>query len=712
MRLIRLHIDNFGILSNFDLTFDENPMVILRNNGWGKSTLAAFIKVMFYGFSGEGKRDPAEREREKYRPWNKGTYGGIIVFSENGREYELNKVFGLKEKEDSCVLCDQETRMNILDRDAAHLGLELFLLDEKSFLRSVFIAQNDVSVYEDGRSEIEDGISAKIGNLSDATDDVNRYEAVMSRFTDLLNKMSPKRATGSIKQMDAHISKLQNTLRKEEGFLQSVTALETKLESERTELRACEERRAVLDRSFKQNAMRGELLARKEAFQHLWKEYEVCRESLEQMETSFANGLPTPEDVDGKREEWSERSSLVGGIENKQLQLEYALKEAKEAIEREKQDAIERKLDEEDARFHKKMRGIVLLCIGAVLLAAGIALGVVFQFLLIGIGVAVASLACLVTGLVIFPFGKIETEEMPQETEPAEEMEPVTEEITAIREEISGMRDRIAIIETQMQEFFWHYSVTYLPDSVEESLYNVKQQIGLYQQKIADVEAKRAAIKEFENANDMTSILKAEQIPAKEAPDDSNERERNEKKIKAALEAIHAYERRLEEAYEKLHEMAETKEELRYCTVKRDLAMHQYDMLTQTKDFMRIAKERFSAKYRKPLLDGFKKYYAMLSDEEASEFQIDANIRMTKREFGEAHPVSEYSSGIQDLVDVCLRMALIDAMYQGEKPFVILDDPFVNLDRSKTERALGFLKKVAKDYQVIYFTCHESRAGT
>ena len=70
-----------------------------------------------------------------------------------------------------------------------------------------------------------------------------------------------------------------------------------------------------------------------------------------------------------------------------------------------------------------------------------------------------------------------------------------------------------------------------------------------------------------------------------------------------------------------------------------------------------------------------------------------------------------FSEGGKDLLGVCMRMALVDAMYRDEKPMVVFDDPFVNLDREKTEAALRFLEEIGKEYQVIYFTCHESRAG-
>ena len=46
MKLISLHIDNFGQFNNFDYVFEDGINQIVEENGWGKSTLAAFIKVM------------------------------------------------------------------------------------------------------------------------------------------------------------------------------------------------------------------------------------------------------------------------------------------------------------------------------------------------------------------------------------------------------------------------------------------------------------------------------------------------------------------------------------------------------------------------------------------------------------------------------------------------------------------------------------------
>ena len=90
--------------------------------------------------------------------------------------------------------------------------------------------------------------------------------------------------------------------------------------------------------------------------------------------------------------------------------------------------------------------------------------------------------------------------------------------------------------------------------------------------------------------------------------------------------------------------------------------------------------------------------------------QIDANINLKVREHGELRETKWLSAGYQDLIGVCMRLALVDAMFKEEKPFLILDDPFVNLDQEKVDCGNQLLLSVSEEYQVIYFTCHDSRS--
>ena len=193
MKLIKCHIENFGKLSDFTYDFTDGCNTVCEENGWGKSTLAAFLRVMLFGFRNEGKRDPLENERKRYSPWQKGVYGGELQFESEGKQYSVRRTFGSKSAEDEFQLTD--TKTNLPCRDfTQNLGEELFRIDAGSFERTIFISQNDCETF------VTDGINAKIGNLAENTDDINNFETADKRLNDLLNSMSPSRKTGSLRQ--------------------------------------------------------------------------------------------------------------------------------------------------------------------------------------------------------------------------------------------------------------------------------------------------------------------------------------------------------------------------------------------------------------------------------------------------------------------------------------------------------------------------------
>ena len=80
MRLLSLYVDNFGKLSNFAYDFKSTLNTVYKENGLGKTTLAAFIKAMLYGLNKD--------ERLKYTPWTKMTgFVGYLVYEVNNKTY-------------------------------------------------------------------------------------------------------------------------------------------------------------------------------------------------------------------------------------------------------------------------------------------------------------------------------------------------------------------------------------------------------------------------------------------------------------------------------------------------------------------------------------------------------------------------------------------------------------------------------------------------
>ena len=67
-------------------------------------------------------------------------------------------------------------------------------------------------------------------------------------------------------------------------------------------------------------------------------------------------------------------------------------------------------------------------------------------------------------------------------------------------------------------------------------------------------------------------------------------------------------------------------------------------------------------------------------------------------------PVRSLSQGTLDLVFLVARLGLVRLVTGDRRPPLVFDDPFVTLDDGRAARALGLLKSVATDFQVIYLT--------
>jgi uncharacterized protein YhaN len=116
-----------------------------------------------------------------------------------------------------------------------------------------------------------------------------------------------------------------------------------------------------------------------------------------------------------------------------------------------------------------------------------------------------------------------------------------------------------------------------------------------------------------------------------------------------------------------------------------------------------------TVKYAEPILKSFSKYYEMISGNMADNFHVDANTTVTVDDFGKQRELNTLSFGYRDLISICLRIALVDVMYQDEAPILIMDDPFANFDDKKVKASKKFIEKVSEKYQIIYFTCSNSR---
>jgi uncharacterized protein YhaN len=133
-----------------------------------------------------------------------------------------------------------------------------------------------------------------------------------------------------------------------------------------------------------------------------------------------------------------------------------------------------------------------------------------------------------------------------------------------------------------------------------------------------------------------------------------------------------------------------------------------YNILEKTKDLLSIAKETFSSSYLKEMVNGFKNYLNIIDNHDLNT-NVDINLDVKVDVNGSKKEIKYFSAGYKDLVYICMRFSLVNALFKDEMPFIILDDPFVNLDEEKTKKALEIMEEFAKKYQVIYLVCNKSR---
>lgn len=132
------------------------------------------------------------------------------------------------------------------------------------------------------------------------------------------------------------------------------------------------------------------------------------------------------------------------------------------------------------------------------------------------------------------------------------------------------------------------------------------------------------------------------------------------------------------------------------------------ETIQKAASYLTKACDNITSKYLGKTKAGFEEYSRIIAGADG-EYTLNTSFELMRTDNGEAHGIDSYSRGIRDLYALGLRLALIDALYENEAPFIILDDPFIAFDDAKLARAKATLKAISKTKQILYFTCSSAR---
>ena len=189
MIIEKIHIKSFGMITDMTLDFSDDVNVIVGRNEAGKSTVAAFVKYMLYGFPAENNGDGPD-ERSKRINWDTGIAEGSMTVKVGEKKYLISRVTEMVEngqrhsyREDSSIT-DLETGTPAFGKVPA--GEVFFGVDRELFENTAFIDQiGDSAISVRSVKESIENIlfsgSEKINNQRAASKVSVRMEALMHK---------------------------------------------------------------------------------------------------------------------------------------------------------------------------------------------------------------------------------------------------------------------------------------------------------------------------------------------------------------------------------------------------------------------------------------------------------------------------------------------------------------------------------------------------
>lgn len=171
MKIERIQIESFGKLSDFELNLSDGINILEGPNESGKSTVAAFIRFIFYGLSAKSEGDLSPREQ--FMSWSRAKAAGSLTVRSKDGSYRIERALikGARGVSEHLTVVDLATGAILKNQDPAEMFLES--VPEEVFCRTAFVGQADGS-FIDGQK-----VGQAIENiLCSADESVNTKKAI------------------------------------------------------------------------------------------------------------------------------------------------------------------------------------------------------------------------------------------------------------------------------------------------------------------------------------------------------------------------------------------------------------------------------------------------------------------------------------------------------------------------------------------------------
>lgn len=728
MKFLSCYIAGFGKFVDRSFTFSEGINVLKEDNGWGKTTLAAFLKCMLYGMDGGRSKTLKNNERAKYYPWRGDRFGGSLTFSYQGRTYRVERTFGKTAAGDDVRIYDQNhAPCYEFGEKPTRLGEWLFGIDAESYERSVYVPQGEVRVEgvpDTMKNRLLSLLSTSYadGNSTGALDILDKAERAL--------QAKRKPGKGKIDLVEDRLTQIAKERAESVQFENRAKEIRAELPTVQERIAQAAEQKRQIDLRIAQKAAEREKKARQAYVQTATARIADLKASASDFCACFPNGQPntgTLQETYALVDEFYERKQRLEQTEVALRDL-HAVKEqralweskrdtAKKALDsyreigadRAKTDGAGMRRNEKTASCIAALLGLIALCGGGALLGYNAVGGILLLLLGIG-GLAGAFIYGRKARAVNEPIEKTpnvskayeETLAEWQRAEAALRAFPndADERIGALSAEREDLQAVLQREQTRLNRFFAPLVGEHTLD-YRTARAILQERVKAYTSACAEIQALQAALQ-----NDCAQFVRP-----LDRDTEGDALSKQKEAYEQELRSLFAYRERLQtelETQERHIRTADLDAEDERLRAEKARLEQRLQAVRTARAFLVRAQENLATKYLDPVMQKCREYLQTMGAGMGTlRFSVDGTPLF--EEGGALREAAYYSEGMQGLVGFCMRIALVETVFTGEKPCLILDDPFTELDDDKTEQAKRFVRSLSQRYQILYLTCKRER---
>ncbi|MGM9969630.1 MAG: ATP-binding protein [Anaeroplasma sp.] len=753
MRILSLYIDSFGTLSNYTCDFNAEMNNIYEENGWGKTTLTVFIKSMLYGLNNK-------QERIRYTPWtNLSSFGGSLFIEVDQKKYRIDRTFNpQKASLDTFKIYDLQTNTELVNYPN-NLGEKFLNLSEGSFERSVYIPQKDLE--EGFGSDIE----AKLANLIGGTNDSQTFDEAIVILKNKTKELRLNSKKGLILDKKKELDLLENELTECVNKMDGISTIQSEIKEINEKINALVEEKKQVNQKIINYTREQDKKVKLEIAKKYQEDINNTKKSLDENNQIFNNQNITVDDVLAIRAKNKELINLKTEYELKKGETRIidklsTLKEdfnfggkipSEEEISKigkkiEKIQNIKNMIAVHTAEPEKKkpIGGIILLIFSTLILITGVSFLVLssiysIDYLIPGCIISGISVIGYIFSVILFIItnshnnnldtGKVrnydfESRSLEEEIREffgryhlyssdfsnnlyiirsnAAKYREAMNEYDDLNEENNRIKNKICELEEIVMNFIKRFNTT--AQTFEEKIGELNTHLRKKDELQGELIKKEMILKQYISLNKLDNIseekIDLDVLNSKILQIDDQITEYNNDKTTLSNKIIE-----YESDITKYDELSMQREVL--IEEIKNLE-NEYNILNLTIEYLSNSQKSLLEKYVSPMKESANKYVSLLLKNN-SEYSIDVNFKFQFITNSGLKGIDLYSRGYQAIISLCMRLALIDCLYPNEKPFVIFDDPFVNFDDEKLEQCKNLIIDISKKYQILYFTCHDSR---